>query len=217
MDPSHPLVIYTDARVGVVFGLVLTAGAVFASVYFLLLARRPLRGLRVLALAGVLVIGSAACAYLLLKRSVEIDPGAREVRELRQVLGVGPSRRRMFEQIAAVSVSRFPEDAAMARAGFALALDTADGRVELRRFDDVPAAEGEALRLAALGGWKALRRGYRLESAPSANEPQTFETARGRHGLLFDFDRFVRVLDSTGEESAIETPWAPELRPASNR
>lgn len=205
MDPSPSDLLFIEPRAAVVFGLVLSLGLPLVS-GFILLRPRPLHARRVLAFVGALAVGVAACAWLLLERSVRIDALGRQVQESWQVFGLGPSQRWSFEQIAAVALSHRPE-------GFELALDTAGGPVALRRFDELTPAESAARELAGIGGWKALRRGYRLEPAARAQEPLAFETRQGKRGVLFDFDGYVRVVVDAGAESIIE----PQVMAAPNR
>lgn len=202
MDPGNSLLTFGEARSGLPFGLVLATGVILAGAMFLLRPWPP-RARRAALFAGIVAICAPALVYLLLERRLVIDPADRTVELSRQALGVGPARRWSFGEIGAVAVRRVPHDGG-ARPWFELGLDASGDWIELRRFDEVLAAEDQARRIARLGGWTALRRGYRLDTNARAAEPESFETAQGKRGLVFDFGSLVRVTEAPGEESAIE-------------
>lgn len=192
MDPSSTTLSFAEGRVLLPFWIALTTGLSLASAVFL--ARPwPPRGARVGLLCVTALIWVIALGYLLIERRLVIDPEARQVREGHLVLGWGPQRAWSFGGIAAVVLLRAPDGR------FDLGLQAGGERIAVRGYTDVLQAEQEALALANFGGWKALRRGYRLERDP-AGKPQTFRTAQGKQGVVFDFSEVVQIVDTPGDE-----------------
>lgn len=198
MDPSSTALSFAEGRVLLPFWIALTTGLSIVSAIFL--ARPwPPRGARLVLLGVTALIGVIALGYLLIERRLVIDPEARQVREGHRVLGWGPQRVWSFDAIAAVVLLR-------ARDGrFDLSLQAGGELLAVREYSEVLQAEQEALALASFGGWKALRRGYRLERDP-AGKPQTFRTAQGKQGVMFDFNEVVLIVDRPGDEAIEPLP-----------
>lgn len=192
MDPSSTALSFSEGRVLLPFWIALTTGLSLASAVFL--ARPwPPRGARVALLCVTALIWMLALGYLLIERRLVIDPQARQVGEGRLVLGLGPQRSWSFDRIAAVVLVRAPD------ARFDLSIEAGGELIAVRGYTDVLQAEQEALALAGFGGWKALRRGYRLQRDP-AGRPQTFRTAQGKQGVVFSFDEVLQIIDHPGDE-----------------
>lgn len=197
MDPSSTALSFAEGRALLPFWIALTTGAFLVCVAFI--ARPwPPRGSRLALIAAGTLLWLATLGYLLVERRLIIDPAARALSEAYQVLSLGPKRTWAFEDVSAVVLTRASDQR------LHLGLEAAGERIAVRGYSDVLQAEQEALALAGFGGWKALRRGYRIDRQGQAGEPQRFRTAQGRQGVVFDFNDVVRVVEVPGSESVIE-------------
>lgn len=199
MDPSSTALSFIEGRALLPFWISLPTGAFLVGVVFLSRPWPP-RSARMAGLAGLAAVWLLALSYLLVARHLVIDPGSREVRVGHKILGLGPERRWTFDAVTAVVLSR-TEDGQ-----FQLALQVTEGeQLPIRGYSEVLQAEQAALALADFAGWKALRRGYRLEHDP-VGKPQTFRTEQGKQGVVFDFNKLVRIVDSPGDEPILPLP-----------
>lgn len=222
MDLSAGPLILADGKAGVPFLVAMVVGMIVA-LSMLLLRRRPLTPLRRALLGGVLAIGAAGLVLVLSDHQVAIDPAAREVRESRQVLGIGRIERWPFAAFDAVQVEYRPLSAqrnpvqpakpsdARVRDRFVVELVGLDVRVKLHDFDEALRAEAFARGLAGVGGWTAHRRGYEVQTgsgdpgeALTVGDVQSFEAPDGRQGVGITLDRWVRVKVRDGAESPLD-------------
>lgn len=199
MDPSSTALSFAEGRALVPFWVALSSGLMLAGI--VVLARPwPPRRARWAGIGACLLAWMLAMGYLLLERRVLIDPEAQEVREGHRVLGLGPERRWPFAGVAAVVLARTDHGQLL------LSLEVSGGELlAIRAYADVLQAEQEALALAGFGGWKALRRGYRLRHDP-VGRPQTFRTAQGKQGVVFAFNELVQIVDRPGDEAIAALP-----------
>lgn len=196
MDPSSTALSFAEGRVLLPFWIALATGLLGVCAGFL--ARPwPRRGRRVLLIGMTVAVWALALGYLLVERRLVIDPEAQQVSEGHEVFGVGPRRTWAFKDIAAVVLTRAPDES------LHLSLEAGGEQIAVQTYGDVLQAEQEALALAGFGGWKALRRGYRLDRDAEAGKPQKFETAQGKRGVAFNFAPVVRVIEAVGAESVI--------------
>ena len=212
MEPSSSVLIFMEPKLGVPFALMLLLGLSLVAGWRLLRAWPP-KISRVLILAAVLLFCAIAAGALLRERWVQIDFEREMVTQRAQILGLGSQQTWTFGQITAVVVRAQheptqkpgPRPDAASRSGqqFGLGLQTADGWLVLRDFDEAIAAEQQAQGLAARMGRPARRRGYRLETAARGGDAQAFETTAGRTGVGISLENLVRVVDAPEEESAI--------------
>lgn len=211
MNSEQTLLIFSEPRVGLAFGLALSLGLALAVGAFLLRPWPPAARRGIMFVVVLAVCGSAAFS-LLRKREVQIDTAQQQVRESVAVLGWGHARTWAFGDVRAVVVERVRERAAQggprtevsaSEVLYRIGLRTADRSIELRGDPDVLVAEAEAQQIATSGKWTALRRGYRLETSTTAGETGRFETADGRQGTTLELAPVARVIIAPDEESRI--------------
>ena len=212
MEPSSSLLIFMEPKLGVPFALMLLLGLNLVAGWRLLRAWPP-RLSRVLILVAVLLFCAVAAGALLRERWVQIDFEREMITQRAQILGLGQQQTWTFPQITAVVVRAQhepvqkpgPRPDAVPRSDqeFGLGLQTADGWLALRDFDQAIAAEQQARVLAERMGRLARRRGYRLETAARGGDAQAFETTAGQTGVGISLESLLRVVDAPQEESAI--------------
>lgn len=224
MDLSAAALTFSEGKSGAPFLVALVIGMIVA-LCVPLLRRWPPTPLRWALVAGVLGIGGAALFLVLLDREVRIDPSAREVHASHHLLGIGRLERWPFATFDAVrveyrplSVKRrttqpAPPSSAEVHHRFVVALVGQGAEVRLRDFDEALPAEALARSVAAIGDWRATRRGYAIQSgsgrpgeAMAVGRAQAFEAPDGRSGVGVTLERWVRVEVREGAESPIEAP-----------
>lgn len=204
MEIAASLLHYPETRAAAVFFTVLFAGLLIAGGAFLLRPWPPQRR-RVGAFALLAAACLAGLTYARFTRDVRIDASLREVIERRGSFGIGPVRRVSFDHYVAVAVEQASADGV-----YAMSLRGAGHTLPLREFADVRQAEDQARALAEIGGWQALRRGYRVQSSLAdpgvglaAGSLQRFTTPAGRSGVSVSLQDLLRVVPAAGEESPI--------------
>jgi len=223
MDPTQTAIVFTDAKAGAPFLLVLSLGLLAACGLFLLRPWPP-RLSRGLMFALVLLVCGAGMFYALLDRELVVDRSKQEVARSARILGVGRHQSWRFGEFQTVRVEfrpvRVNRESGMSRSNpgnaerhdnYVVELVGPGATVHVRSYDKASEAERVASSIARAGSWQARRLGYRLRTGSgeagggiAAGELQSFETPSGQQGIGMSLESWTQIQIEDGAESAIE-------------
>lgn len=171
-------------------------GLAAAMAFWLLRPWPPRRG-HLFACAGATLVCATVALIALQGQTVWIDPVSRVVQMQRGVPGLERVRNHGFTQIDAVVVRRQPDGR------FELGLIASADWIRLREHAAVGEAEAEAQGLAALGGWPARRRDYRLDLRARGGDIEGMRTADGREVVGVSLAPLHQLVPDRGAESEL--------------
>ena len=198
MDPSAAPLSFVHSTPGAAFVVFFCIGLAGVCAVYLLRPWPPTR--RHVAMLAVLLVVLAGVAVGVSRRQVVwIDADQRVVQRQSGVPGFERVQQWSFAQVTHVGV-RLSSD----HGAFELGLQVGNQWIALDDGPEVTPVEHRARELAALGGWTALRQGYRMELRARGGEMQGLDAPSGRRVLSVDLDPVLQVVATPGGEQILD-------------